>query len=142
MVYLNSAVDPSSVAVCRILLIEDDGSTADIIQVAMRNLGFPYELDVAYSAEEGLQLWRYQPYNLLLTDYNLRGMTGLAVIQQLQSEGMNVPIVFFTAYDGADVRRAAKQLGVSAYITKPFFVDQFVKTVRGLLTTHADEYGA
>ncbi|NOK59418.1 MAG: hypothetical protein GFH27_549283n122 [Chloroflexi bacterium AL-W] len=142
MVYFDGDIDHISTDPVRILLIEDDGSTADIIQVAMRSLGFPYKLDVAYSAEEGLQLWRYQPYNLLLTDYNLRGMTGLAVIQQLQSEGMNGPIVFFTAYDGVDVRRAAKQLGVSAYITKPFFVDQFVKTVRGLLPTQADEYGA
>ena len=69
----------------RILLVEDDGSIARIIMIAMRDIGVPYAIDQAFSAEEGLELWDQQPYDIVLTDYNLRGMNGIAMIAALRS---------------------------------------------------------
>lgn len=123
----------------RILLVEDDGSIARIIAIAMQDLGVPYQLDQAYSAEEGLELWHQQPYDLVLSDYNLRGMNGLAMIAALKAQVADLPTILFTAYDDAPVRREAKKVGVSQFIAKPFVIDEFVHVARGLLPVRSNE---
>lgn len=125
----------------RILLVEDDGSIAKILALAMHELGRPYHLDQAFSAEEGLELWERAPYDLLLTDYNLRGRSGLGLISDLKQQGMNVPTVLFTAHDSAQIRRDARAIGVTRFIAKPFIIEEFINTVRMLLSTNANEKG-
>ena len=70
----------------RILLVEDDNYIARIIGLGMQMLGFPYTLDQATSAEEGLDLWDIQPYDIVLTDYNLRGKNGVKLIDELRRQ--------------------------------------------------------
>jgi CheY-like chemotaxis protein len=122
----------------RILLVEDDGSIAQIIQIFLKDLRTPYHLDVAFSAEEGVDLWQREPYDLLLTDYNLRGKNGLDLVTQLKGRGSTAPMVLFTAYDSPQLRRAARNAGVTKFIAKPFFLDQFVDLTRSLLPTTRD----
>jgi two-component system OmpR family response regulator len=117
----------------RILLVEDDNHIGRIIELSLPELGVPYEFVTVLSAEEGLELWESQPFDLLLTDYNLRGMTGLKLIELLKARGAGAPMVLVTAYDSDDLRREARGLDVSAYLTKPFFMDELVGTVRRLL---------
>lgn len=126
----------------RILLVEDDNSIAKIIELGMHDLKESYHLDQAISAEEGLDLWGEQPYDLVLSDYNLRGMNGLALIKTLKEHGTNSPMVLFTAYDTPQLRKEARDVGVAQFIAKPFFVDQFVNLVRTLLPCKASEVGA
>src|SRR5262249_29964251 len=89
-----------------------------------------YELDIALSAEEGLELWQRQPYDLLLTDYNLRGMNGLKLIAALKAEGNTAPTILVTAYDTPKLAREARAQGVAAYIPKPFFMDELIDIIR------------
>jgi two-component system OmpR family response regulator len=117
----------------RILLVEDDNHIGRIIELALPELGLPYEFVTVLSAEEGLELWERQPFDLLLSDYNLRGMTGLQLIETLKDRGVSAPMILVTAYDSADLRRDARTLRVDAYLTKPFFMDELVGTVRRLL---------
>ena len=117
----------------RILLVEDDNHIGRVIELALGELGVPYEFVTVLSAEEGLELWEQQPFDLLLTDYNLRGMTGLKLVETLAERGSTAPTVLVTAYDSVEVRREARARKVSAYLSKPFFMDELVETVRGLL---------
>lgn len=117
----------------RILLVEDDNHIGRIIELSLPELGVPYEFVTVLSAEEGLELWEARPFDLLLTDYNLRGMTGLKLIELLKARGASAPMVLVTAYDSDELRREARALDVSAYLTKPFFMDELVGTVRHLL---------
>mgnify|MGYP001163169413 CR=1 FL=1 len=120
----------------RILLVEDDNHIGRIIELALPELGIPYEFVTVLSAEEGLELWEQQPFDMLLTDYNLRGMTGLKLVELLRQRGVQVPTVLVTAYDSPEVRKEARALNIDAYITKPFFMDELVGTVRRLLPQH------
>lgn len=117
----------------RILLVEDDNHIGRIIELSLPELGIPYEFVTVLSAEEGLELWEAQPFDLLLTDYNLRGMTGLKLIELLKARGATAPMVVVTAYDSDDLRREARNVDVAAYLPKPFFMDDLVETVRRLL---------
>ncbi|HEU5100130.1 MAG TPA: response regulator [Roseiflexaceae bacterium] len=127
----------------RILLVEDDGSIARIIVIAMRDIGVPYALDQAYSAEEGLELWERQPYDLVLTDYNLRGMSGTSLIAALKARAAaDLPTVLFTAYDDARVQKEARAVGVTRFVSKPFVIEEFVRLARELLPVNASEMGS
>ena len=127
----------------RILLVEDDGSIARIIVIAMRDIGVPYTLDQAFSAEEGLELWDQHPYDVVLADYNLRGMSGTAMIGALKARGAaDLPTILFTAYDDARVKKEARAVGVSRFVSKPFVIDEFVKLTRELLPIKATEMGS
>jgi two-component system, OmpR family, response regulator len=127
----------------RILLVEDDGSIARIIMIAMRDIGVPYALDQAFSAEEGLELWERQPYDVVLTDYNLRGMSGTAMIAALKARGAaELLTVLFTAYDDARVQREARAVGVTRFVAKPFVIEEFVRLTRELLPVNASEMGS
>lgn len=119
--------------VLRIIAVEDDNHIGRIIQLAMPALGIPYEFVIVLSAEECLELWNRQPFDLLLADYNLRGMSGLKLISTLKEQGFDVPMLLITAYDTQQLARQARELGVSAYIPKPFFVDELIDTIRTLL---------
>jgi two-component system, OmpR family, response regulator len=123
----------------RILLVEDDNHIGRIIELALPELGLPYEFVTVLSAEEGIELWELQPFDLLLSDYNLRGMTGLKLIEMLRERGVSAPMILVTAYDSADLRRDARTLKVDAYMTKPFFMDELIETVRRLLPSTARE---
>jgi len=127
----------------RILLVEDDGSIARIIMIAMREIGVPYAINQAYSAEEGLELWDQQPYDIVLADYNLRGMNGIAMIAALRARGAaDLPTVLFTAYDDARVRKDARTVGVTRFVTKPFVIEEFVKLTRELMPVNESEIGS
>ena len=127
----------------RILLVEDDGSIARIIMIAMRDIGVAYVLDQAFSAEEGLELWEQQPYDVVLTDYNLRGMSGTSLIATLKSRGAaDLPTVLFTAYDDARVQKEARAVGVTRFVSKPFVIEEFVRLTRELLPVNASEIGS
>jgi two-component system, OmpR family, response regulator len=123
----------------RILLVEDDHYIAKIIGLGMQTLGMPYHLDQAISAEEGLDLWDEQPYDIVLTDYNLRGKNGVKMIEELKRRGAVSPMVLFTAYDSAATRREAAAAGVNAFLSKPFLIDEFVGTTRRLLAAREQE---
>jgi two-component system OmpR family response regulator len=127
----------------RILLVEDDGSIARIIMIAMRDIGVPYEIDQAFSAEEGLELWDVQPYDVVLTDYNLRGINGIAMIAALRTRGAaDLPTVLFTAYDDVRIKKEARAVGVTRFVSKPFVIEEFVRLTRELLPANASELGS
>ncbi|WP_298816591.1 response regulator [Chloroflexus sp.] len=119
----------------RILLVEDDNNIGRIIELAMRSLGIPYEFVSVLSAEEGLERWEMQPFDLLITDYNLRGMNGVRLIKTLHERGYYPPTLIVTAYDSAEVRRAAAEAEVDSYMTKPFFIDELIERIKQLLPT-------
>lgn len=126
----------------RILLIEDDSMIASIIALGMRTLGAPYLLDTAYSAEEGLDLFDENVYDLVMSDYNLRGMNGLSLLTTIRQRKPDVPTVLFTAYDTPQLQRQAREAGVNDYIAKPFLIEDFVNLARNLLPIAANEIGA
>jgi CheY-like chemotaxis protein len=134
---MDAAASPSEPI--RILLVEDDNHIGRIIELSLPELGVPYTFISALSAEEGLELWAQQPFDILMTDYNLRGMTGLQMVAQLTAEGARVPTLLVTAYDSPEVRREARSLSVDIYLTKPFFMDELVDAVRRLLPLTARE---
>lgn len=123
----------SATMASRILIVEDDYHIGRIIELALPDLHMPYVLDTAFSAEEGLALWRNQPYDLVLTDYNLRGMSGMKLVAALKASGTTAPIIMVTAYGTPQLERDARYLGVAAFVAKPFVIDELLEVIRHFL---------
>ncbi len=123
-----------------ILVVEDDIHIGRLIGLTMPSLGTPYKFTNVMSAVEALELWKTEPFDLLLTDYNLPGMNGIQLIQHLQKQGISIPIILFTAYDTPELERQIEELDIAAYIPKPFAIDELIETIRMLLpdTIHTE----
>ena len=71
-----------------------------------------------------------QPYNLLLVDWMLPGLTGLEVCWQLRAQQYVTPIIFLTAKDTVADTIAGLQAGANDYIKKPFHFEELLERIR------------
>ncbi|MCI5778569.1 MAG: response regulator transcription factor [Lentisphaeria bacterium] len=105
----------------KILLINDDASTRELLRLALRSAGFT-SVPEAENGETGLVLARRFPPDLILLDLTRPGMDGLTVCRQLKSspETRSVPILMLSARSGESDIVLGLETGASDYIIKPF----------------------
>ncbi len=97
---------------------------------------FGYTTLFAYDGLSGLELIRQQKADLIMLDYNLPGMTGIDVLQQMAQESISTPVVLMTGYGSELSAIEAFRLGAKDYLIKPFTLDEIVETIdRALVET-------
>lgn len=116
----------------KILVVDDEKSLCEILQFNLEVEG--YEVDVAYSAEQALEM-HPERYSLLLLDVMMGEMSGFRMAQLLKSkpETTKVPVIFCTAKDTEDDTVAGLNLGADDYIAKPFSIREVLARVRSVL---------
>ncbi|MDE6205494.1 MAG: response regulator transcription factor [Duncaniella sp.] len=116
----------------RILVIDDEESICEIVKYNLLKEG--YEVDVAYSAEEALEM-DLKPYDLFIVDIMMERLSGFDFAKTLRnSNGMeNVPIIFCSALNGEDDTVMGLNIGADDYITKPFKMSEMVARVNAVL---------
>lgn len=117
----------------RILVVEDDVSISRLIGLALPELNIPYVFEGALNAEDALKLWESQPFDLVVADHLLPGISGLEFIVALKARGATARTVLITAYDTSKLSREARRVGVDAYIVKPFLMEDLINAIRRLL---------
>lgn len=122
----------------KILVVDDEESLCEILQFNLEVEG--YEVDVAYSAEQALQM-HPERYSLILLDVMMGEMSGFRMAREMkkQPETARVPIVFCTAKDTEDDTVAGLNLGADDYIAKPFSIREVLARVRSVLRRTATE---
>jgi two-component system response regulator RegX3 len=114
----------------RILVVDDEPAIVDALSYALRREGF--EVDTAADGAEALETARASPYDVLVLDLMLPGLSGLEVCRTLRSES-DLPILMLTARDAEVDRVLGLELGADDYVTKPFSVAELVSRVRAIL---------
>ena len=102
----------------QILLIEDDDGLAVVIRESLEVSG--YQVTVAEDGAAGCALARKNSYDALLTDFQLEGMDGLAIVRKLHEEKPHLPVILMTAHHSTDVAIQATRQGAWDYLMKPF----------------------
>lgn len=105
----------------RILVTEDDGPTASLIESLLDRLG--YEVSVATNATDALRMVEEGPLpDVMLVDWMLPDSTGLEICRRIRErwDELALPILVVTAKTDAESISAAFAAGASDYITKPF----------------------
>ena len=113
----------------RILVIEDNPSSLELSTLVLRGQGF--KVDTATDGQEGLQMAKAHPYDLILMDIQLPGIDGLTVTRLIKADPRTArtPIVALSARAMLGDEREALEAGCSGYITKPIEVKSFLNTV-------------
>jgi DNA-binding NarL/FixJ family response regulator len=104
----------------RILLVEDDAETAELIAEDLQERG--YIVSIANDGHSGLSAILKTDPDLVLCDINMPGMSGFEVMEQLVALAPSheaVPFVFLTARTDRDSELKGRRLGADDYVTKP-----------------------
>lgn len=122
----------------RIMIIDDDVDIVTITSTFLMRRGF--DVITGYSGKDALaQIQQVRP-DLILLDVMMPKMDGFWLCRVLKADPQlrDVPIMFLSARDDAEARAEARQSGGTAYVAKPFDLDDLECTIRDLLT-HADK---
>lgn len=95
----------------------------------------PYVVSTAANGPEALRMIREAVPDLVVLDYKMSGMDGLAVVQTLRarSETERLPVLMLTAMTDEASTRAGFEAGVTDYVTKPFSIPQLTARVHACL---------
>jgi two-component system cell cycle response regulator CtrA len=115
----------------RVLLIEDDSSTAQSIELMLKSESFNiYTTDLG---EEGVDLGRLYDYDIILLDLNLPDISGFEVLRSLRVSKVKTPILILSGI--ASIEHKVKGLGFGAddYMTKPFHKTELIARVHAIV---------
>lgn len=112
-----------------IVLVEDEGSMGQVTQLLLESCG--YEVTVAADGAQGLRLMRALTPNLVICDVNMPGMSGLDVLQTLRKSDAirHIPVMFLSGYISDEQIAQARQLGVSAFLSKPCSFEEMKQAI-------------
>ena len=114
----------------RILVVEDDRKTAELIRLYLERDG--YQVLAAYDGSDGLDIAREWKPDLVVLDILLPGLNGMEVCRTLRNES-EVPIIMLTALSTEHDKLGGLDLGADDYMTKPFSPNELVARVRAVL---------
>jgi two-component system cell cycle response regulator CtrA len=117
----------------RVLLIEDDSSTARSIELALASEGII--CDTAELGEEGLELSRIycNDYDLIILDLVLPDIDGYEVLLRLRSAKVKIPILILSGLSSADQKIKGLGFGADDYLTKPFNRGELVARIQAIV---------
>jgi len=114
-----------------ILVIDDEALTLRTISRALRDEGF--DVFVAMSGEEGLQVLAEERPELALLDVVLPGIDGIEVLRQIRQKSPNTIVVMMSAYRMVDRAVEAMKLGAYDYLIKPVDLDELQLSLQSAL---------
>lgn len=114
----------------RLLLIEDDPQLGKAIYQGLKQ---EYTADWFKSAEEGDAVVYTTPYDIIVLDINLPGMSGLDWLKLLRKRKLELPVLLLTARDAPTQRVEGLDAGADDYLIKPFDFEELLARIRALL---------
>ncbi len=122
---------PVRLAGVRILVVEDEADTRDLLAAALGHSGA--EVDAAASADEAMAALRRQRPDVLVCDIGMPGEDGFSLLARVRAlsaeEGGLVPAVALTAYARSDDRRRVLAAGYHVHLSKPVDPDELISAV-------------
>jgi CheY-like chemotaxis protein len=120
-----------------ILIVDDEPDVADLFRQRFRREARQgtYVLHFAASGEEALDklAGEIEPQLIvILSDINMPGMDGLALLREIKLRQPDLPVMMVTAYGDDERRRRASEYGASEFITKPVDFDALKQQLRQL----------
>jgi two-component system, chemotaxis family, chemotaxis protein CheY len=116
-----------------ILTVDDSASMRQMVKLTLSQVG--YNVIEAGDGVQGLATARGAAVDMVLTDLNMPGMDGLALIRELRKlpSFTGVPIILLTTESDAARKQEAKAAGATGWITKPFQPEQLVSVTKKVM---------
>jgi CheY-like chemotaxis protein len=114
-----------------ILLAEDDMLTADSIRRFLEE--FNINVTHARDGDEALRLYGTQPYDLVISDFEMPKKNGLELLQHIKGTTPSQKIIFLTAFSQKEILFNALDSGAAAYYLKPIDLKRLMNEIMTLL---------
>lgn len=114
-----------------ILVIDDDRSARMLLDRLLTRAG--HQVTIVDTAEQGLEKLSNGHFDLLITDKNLPGIDGIEVLRQARQKLPRLRSILITGFPTPETREQAMELGVFAFVTKPFGVHDILDQCDGAI---------
>ena len=116
-----------------ILLVDDDRSLVTTLSYGLRKaMGETTSVAVCFSGSEALSMLSTQVFDVVVSDFNMPGPTGLEFLNKIRQDHGEMILVLITAYGTDVLEEGVRQLGVG-YITKPFEPLFLAELIKGMI---------
>ena len=115
----------------RILVVEDDPAVSHSLALMLRPE--TCALDMTDLGEEGVELAKLNPYDLILLDLNLPDRSGYDVLRALRVARVNTPVLILSGLTETANKVQGLELGADDYLTKPFHKDELLARVQAVV---------
>lgn len=122
----------------RILIVDDEASVLETARRTLANSG--YHCDCASDVETATRLLASADYDLLISDIHLPGNQRLEFIRGLRDAGRSIPVILITGFPEIQTAIDSIQLGVVAYLLKPFGTEELRDQARRALKRASVRY--
>jgi DNA-binding response OmpR family regulator len=119
----------------RVLIAEDDRNIVELLSFILERDG--YEVAAVLDGEAAIERLRSDPPDMMILDVMLPKLNGFEVLKLLKADPAlrSLPVIILTAKGQAHDRRMAEEIGVDAFMTKPFSNRDVVEAVRRATAT-------
>jgi DNA-binding NtrC family response regulator len=114
-----------------ILVVDDEEIMREILETLLTREG--YEVKLASSGEEGLDLARALPFDAAVVDIMMPGINGIETLDELRRIDEDLAVIIITAYASIESAISAMKSGAFDYITKPFKNDEVLVVIRNAM---------
>lgn len=118
----------------RVLIVDDNDYILNLIKMVITDMGVQDSFFAKDAVEAMKMLDSSANINFVICDWNMPGLTGLEFLKKLRSDGNKIPFVMLTARADEGSVVQAKEIGVDAYLVKPFAPVQLEKKLRALVS--------
>ena len=123
----------------RILVVDDELTVCKSIRQVL--VGNDYDVDMAQSGEEALSKEAEQPYDVLIVDLMMPGLSGMDLLRMLKARNPKARVIIVTGYPTMRNTLQAMQLGAVDFLPKPFLPTTLRTLVAAALAAGDDEPG-
>ncbi len=114
-----------------ILVVDDEEIMREILETLLTREG--YDVKLASSGEEGLELARALPFDAAVVDIMMPGLNGIETLDELRRLDEDLAVIIITAYASVESAISAMKSGAFDYITKPFKNEEVLVVIRNAM---------
>ena len=115
----------------RVLIVDDESALRKALKTSLVASGF--NVEEARSGEEAVDAVRQYPFDLVLLDINMPGISGFDACQRIRAVSPHAGIVMVTVKDFEEDKVRALEAGADDYVTKPFRLRELTARLRAVL---------
>jgi len=126
----------------KILVVEDERI---VLESCKRVLGDRFDVSLAKSADDALELMSKEIFSLILVDIKMPGKDGMTLLRQMKDKWPDIPVIVMSGYVTSETMEAVAKTDATKFLAKPFTPDELVKALDQVLKKeerHGEEESA
>ena len=120
-------------SIVRILIVEDDEEMGFLLKDFVEEEGFMG--DAVMNGYEAFRKLVKEPFDLVITDIRMPGLTGLDILPKIRKFQPGIPIIVITAFGSEEVHQKALERGATAYLVKPIHFNHLRELIHTMVSS-------